>query len=175
MVLFLYTVLLSSTAKERFPNYSRAQFAAYCHHAIRDIGVTLPSTGDGFFLSVPLFTHLITSNSQTTSWIRCVLSLNVKIASDKRLLCFVSSGKDATEGQTPPKKKKKHNTYERIKIPFGAETRANWQDCFGIAGRLIVLKWHRTEREQKKKRYKTSSQDLAQHKSTQTKPFQTSS
>lgn len=99
--MFLYTVLLSScyTAKERFPNYSRAQFAAYCHHAIRDIGVTLPSTGDGFFLSVPLFTHLITSNSQTTSRIRCVLSLNVKIASDKRLLCFISSGKDATEGQ----------------------------------------------------------------------------
>lgn len=103
--MFLYTVLLSScyTAKERFPNYSRAQFAAYCHHAIRDIGVTLPSTGDGFFLSVPLFTHLITSNSQTTSRIRCVLSLNIKIASDKRLLCFVSSGKDATEGQKNPK------------------------------------------------------------------------
>lgn len=113
MVLFLYTVLLSScyTAKERFPNYSRAQFAAYCHHAIRDIGVTLPSTGDGFFLSVPLFTHLITSNSQTTSWIRCVLSLNVKIASDKRLLCFVSSGKDATEGQNPPQKKTKNTTH----------------------------------------------------------------
>lgn len=119
MVLFLYTVLLSScyTAKERFPNYSRAQFAAYCHHAIRDIGVTLPSTGDGFFLSVPLFTHLITSNSQTTSRIRCVLSLNVKIASDKRLLCFVSSGKDATEG------KKKQKTIHMSESKFLLEQR----------------------------------------------------
>lgn len=130
-------------------------------------------TSDGLFLSMPLLTHLITSNCKIMSWIRCVLSLSIaavaaaaaaQLTRQRGFCVLLSSGKDATRKNTHMSEPKTKSTQ------YVEKTRASGQDCFGIAGRLFVMARNIKGKNLKKKQmYERSS-----HTSAQQKPIKTS-